>query len=103
MNENIPPQAVSIVLQYGLAGVVILALGWISYRLWNRLDQAHVQFQTRIDAIQETRIAEARKEVEAKLALAASLEAMAEANKLIGEKYSALREELTLLRSARAQ
>lgn len=97
MNEIIPPQATAIVLQYGLAGVVILALGWISYRLWARADLV----QGRVDAIQEQRISEARKEVEAKLALAASLVAMAEANKLIGEKYSALEKELSLLRAAR--
>lgn len=101
MNEVIPPQATAIVLQYGLAGVVIIALAVAAWRLFTAREADRTKHETKLDAIQEQRIAEARKEVEAKLALAASLESMAEANKLIGEKYAAVEKELALLRAAR--
>lgn len=54
-------------LQLGLPGIIILALAWVSWKLFQRFDQ-----------VQEKRIAEGREVVEALNANTASLDALVE-------------------------
>lgn len=58
--------SVNQLLQLGLPGIIILALAWVSWKLFKRYDEA-----------QERRIAEGRESVEALNANSAALEALA--------------------------